>query len=268
MRRVAGLLAVGGMLVVAMAGCTTTTTINGVVVPDADLTAGRHEAEPRRRAEIRVQLAANYLQNGQTAVALEEARKAVAIDPDFALGQALLGLIYLEMGARQEAEASFAVALRLDPTDPEIENNYGWLLCRTGRERESIAYFERAASRRAYRTPAMALQNAGLCMLRIKDTVAAETYLRRSFQLDASNPVTKYELARLSLAKKQIEQANFFYGLLDVDQNKSAPVLWLGVRIAYANADVRLQRQRAAELQQRFPNSLEAAALSRGHFDE
>ena len=45
---------------------------------------------------------------------------------------------------RADAEASFQKALRLDPTGSELANNYGWFLCQTGRERESLQYFDRA----------------------------------------------------------------------------------------------------------------------------
>ncbi len=250
------------------AACTTTTTINGVPVADAGQAAPQPEADPRRRADIRLQLAGGYYQRGQLSVALEETRHALSIDPGYALAHSMMGLIYLDLGDRREAEASYAQALRLDPDNPEILNNHGWFLCQTGRERESIAYFDRAAANRLYRTPALALRNAGVCMLRVKDTDAAERYLRRSFEVDASGAVTKFELARLYLGKREPDRARFYYGLIDQGSNPPAPLLWLGVRIARANADVRQERQLADELRRRYPNSPEAAALARGAFDE
>lgn len=248
--------------------CTTTTTINGVPVPQANPDTRQVEGDSRKRAEIRLQLAASYYQKGQLAVALEEARRATTIDPNFALAHSTLGMIYLDLGNRSDAERTFAQALRLDPANPEIQNNHGWYLCQTGRERESVEYFQRAANDRLYRTPGLAMQNAGLCMLRIKDMAAAEGFLRRSFELDASNPMTKFQLARLYLANRQIERANFYYGLLDRGPNPPAEVLWLGLRIARANADRRREREFADELRRRFPDSAEAAALARGAFDE
>lgn len=248
--------------------CTTTTTVNGVPVPEASQAAPQPEADPRRRAEIRLQLAGGYYQKGQLSVALEEAKRAVSFDPSYAAAHSMLGLIYLDLGDRREAETNYAQALRLDPNSPEIQNNHGWFLCQTGRERESIEYFQRAAANRLYRTPGLAMQNAGLCMLRVKDTEAAENFLRRSFELDAGNPVTKFQLARLYLANRQVDRANFYYGLIDKGANPPAALLWLGLRIARANADLRLERQLADELRKRYPNSPEAAALARGAFDE
>lgn len=247
--------------------CTTTTTINGVPV-DERANAPMTQADSRKRAEIRLQLAASYYQKGQLSIALEEVRRALQVDPNYGLAHSMLGLFYLELGDRREADASYAQALRLDPNNPEVLNNHGWYLCQTGRERESIDLFQRAAADRLYRTPALALQNAGLCMLRIKDKTAAEAFLRQSFELDAANPVTKYQLAQLYLANRQLDRASFYYGLLERGPNAPAELLWLGIRIARANADLRLERQLGEELRRRFPNSTEAAALARGAFDE
>jgi len=248
--------------------CTTSTTVNGVPIPEARESTKQPEADPRKRADIRLQLAANYYQKGQLSVALEEVRRALDVDPNFALAHSMLGLIYLELGDRREADASYAQALRIDPGSPEIQNNHGWYLCMTGRERESLELFQRAAANRLYRTPGLAMQNAGLCMLRIKDVTAAESFLRRSFEFDAANPLTKFQLARLYLSNKQIERANFYYGLLEKGPNAPVEMVWLGLRIARANADLRQERQFAEELRRRFPNSAEAAALARGAFDE
>ncbi len=258
-------VATGGWLAAA---CTTTTTVNGVPVPEASASAPQPEANPRRRAEIRLQLAAGYYQKGQLSVALDEVRRALSIDPNYAPAHSMLGLIYLDLGNRRDADASYAQALRLEPDNPEIQNNHGWYLCQTGREREALEFFERAASNRLYRTPALAMQNAGLCMLRIKDTQAAESFLRRSFELDASNPIVKYQLARLYLANHQVDRAGFYYGLLEKGPNAPAAVLWLGIRIAHAKADPRQERQLADELRRRFPESPETAALARGAYDE
>lgn len=261
-------------LVVLLAGawltsaCTTTTTVNGVPVADAGQSTPQPEGSPRRRAEIRLQLAASYYQAGKLSIALDEVRRALSIDPTYAAAHSMLGLIHLELGDRREADANYAQALRLEPDNPEIQNNHGWYLCQTGRERESIEFFKRAAANRLYRTPALAMQNAGLCMLRINDVTAAEGFLHRSFELDASNPVAKYELARLYLAKRELDRAGFYYGLLDRGPDVPAPVLWLGVRIAHAKGDGRQERELAEELRRRFPDSPEARALSRGAFNE
>ena len=52
--------------------------------------------------------------------------------------------------------------------NPDLNNNYGWFLCQTGREREAVGYFQRALRDPLYATPARASLSAGVCLMRIK----------------------------------------------------------------------------------------------------
>ncbi len=252
------------VIVAALAGCQSTTTVNGQPVAPTE----RREQDPVKRAEIRLQLAASYYQNRQYQIAIDEANRAIELDPKSAMGYSILGLIYMDLDDRSQAELNFGRALRLDADNPEINNNYGWFLCRTGRERASLEYFQRAAANKLYATPALAWRNAGVCMMQLKDYGAAESYLRRSFELDATSPVVKFQLTRLYLATRQLERANFYFGLLERDVGQTAETAWLGLRLARAAGDVRGERQYADVLRSRFPNSPEASLLRRGAFDE
>lgn len=256
-----------GVALAALAsGCTTTTEVTSQ--PVAAASGGAAGADVRKRAAIRLQLAATYYQKGQFGIALEEVQRALQLDSDYADAYALLGLINMDLGKHAEAEANFLRALRLDGDNAEILNNYGWFLCQSGRERESLDYFRRAAASRLYATPAMPMRNAGICALRLGDSKAAEEFLRRAFELDAASPITKYHLARLYLKNRQLDRARFYYGLLPRGADATADVLWLGIRLARAEGDVRTERQLADELRRRFPDSREAAALRREAFDE
>jgi type IV pilus assembly protein PilF len=248
-----------------LAGCQTTTTVNGVTVAS---TTSANDVEARKRAQSRLALATGYYQQRQYPVAIEETRRVLQIDPGNAGAYGLLGLIYMELDDRREAEANLTRALKLEPDNPEWLNNYGWFLCRGGREKESIEYFDRAAQNKLYATPALALQNAGVCLMRVRDMKGAEQYLRRSFELDAGNPVVKFNLSRVYLAERQLERAQFYFGLLDGTVDASPETLWLGLRIARARGDGRTERQLGDELLRRFPSSVEAASLRRGAFSD
>jgi len=132
----------------ALTGCQTTTTVNGQPVP-RDV----NEADPVKRAQIRLQLAATYYAQRQYPIAIEETQRALQANPNSAAAHAMLGLIYMDLNDRTNAEASFGRALRIEPDDPEINNNYGWFLCRTGRQKSAIEHFDRAAANKLYATP-------------------------------------------------------------------------------------------------------------------
>jgi type IV pilus assembly protein PilF len=250
-----------------LTGCQTTTTVR--TTSDTDQSGGAAtERDPHRRALVRIQLAAGYYQKGQPEVALNEAKEAVRLDPNLASAFGLLGLIYMDLRQDSEAEDSFRHALQLRPSDPELNNDYGWFLCRTRRERDSIAYFDRAAGDRMYSTPAMALENAGICLGQVGDNPLAEKYLLRAFEADASSPVAKFQLAQLYLRTHRVDRAEFYYGLLAKGLGPNAQTLWLGARIAHAKSDPATERRLGDELRSRFPDAPETALLNREAFNE
>ncbi|HQR21546.1 MAG TPA: type IV pilus biogenesis/stability protein PilW [Burkholderiaceae bacterium] len=257
-------------VVVVMAACKTTTVTNssGEVISTSSTTPAAAQANAKARARARVELAAGYFRNGQVSVALEEARRAAQIDPTSAEAYGLLGLIYTELDDTREAEANFQRALQLDPANPDINNNYGWVLCRGGREQEAMPYFQRALRDPLYATPSLANLNAGMCMMRVRDYGAAEPYLRRAFELDASSSRTKMELTRLYLATGRTDRAAFYYGLLSKSGEDTPESLWLGLKVARAQGDLRTETRIASELRSRFPTSKEAGLLARNAFDD
>ena len=249
-----------------LAACTTTTEVNGKPVANLDPTPA--EGDPKRRVAIRLQLASTYYQQRNYNVALEEVARVLQIEPDNAAAHGLRGLIHLELDDRVRAEASFARAIKLDPDNADLNNNYGWFLCRTGREREAIVYFEKAGNTRSYDTPGLAFRNAGMCLMQLRDYRTAEQNLKRAFELDAADSLTKFHLTRVYISLRQMERARFYHGLLEKAIGESSETIWLSLRIARADGDVRSERLFADELRRRYPNSAETAALQRGAFDE
>jgi len=260
-----GLLCAAGLLLFA---CKTTTTIDGIQVPKDAPMAGVSEGDAKKRTALRLQLAATYYQNGQLQIAIDTARHATELDPDSAAAYGLLGLMLMDVGQVVQAETNFKRALELDRANPDINNNYGWFLCQTGHEREAIAYFDRALSVRLYESPARAMQNAGICLLRIHDDAGAEKYFLRALSADATSPVAKFQLAQMYLHQHRFDRCDFYFDLLLRSTEPNAETLWLGARIAHAKKDEMTERRYVEQLQLRFPDSPQASAMHRGHYDE
>jgi len=261
-------LLLGMSLLFALSACQTTTTGEGGPSARNNQVPGASEGDAHARAAVRLQLATSYYQSGQLQLAIDTARRAIELDPDSAAAHGLLGLLLLDLGQVKQADASFQHALSLEKDNPDINNNYGWFLCQTNRERESIAYFERAFSNRLYQSPARALQNAGICLLRIHEDARAEKLLLQSLAADATNPVVKFQLAQLYLHQHRLDRCDFYFDLLVRSVEANAETLWLGVRIAHAKKDDVAEKSYAEQLQLRFPDSPQADAMHRGRFDD
>jgi len=226
------------------------------------------QTDGQRRARIRLQLAVGYYEQRQSAVALDEIKQAIAADPYFADAYSMRALIYMDMGENQLAEENFLQAIKLAPNTPDFSNNYGWFLCQTGREKQSIAYFETALKNRAYQSPAKALNNAGTCSLKFKDTAAAERYLSQAFQYDPGNVTTNASLARIYFDRQDYERARFFIGRVMKADVMNADVLWLAIKIERKLGDRAAETSLATQLRRRHGGSAEFAAYQRGAFDE
>lgn len=260
------------VLGLGLAGCVTTETVsnngnfgNGNASADRNVPAASSKVSPaeekRRRARIRLELSASHYQQGNLQLALQEIEQAARIDPSYAPAHGMAALIHAAMNDRERAEASFQEALRLAPKDGELNNNYGWYLCGTGRQSEAIRYFETAAEDRTYATPAKPMHNAGICSMQQGDEAAAERYLLNAFKLDPSNAVAMYNLSALYLKRENHERAKFYSDRLLSTYQPTAETLWLGVRVARLGNDESREQQLADQLRSRFPQSPEAQRL-------
>ncbi len=249
-----------------LGGCVTTETVNnGDSSPGASgVSSKRTPAEEKRnRAKIRLDLAYAHYQQGNMPLALQEVDNALKIDGDYSAAYGMKALTYAAMGDREQADASFQQALKLEPKDAELNNNYGWYLCKTGRQREAIRYFEVAAADRRYPTPAKPLHNAGICLKAMGDEQGAEDYLQRAFNVDPSNAVAMYNLGVLYVERGNYQRAKFYSDRLLSTYNPTAETLWLGIRAARLGKDTHNEARLIQQLHTLFPRSPEAAALDR-----
>lgn len=253
--------------VLALAGCATTapplkdTNVSDVVTPS-------DEPEHRRRARIRLELAAGYYAEGKTDIALDELKQVIAADPSFADAYNLRGLIYMRLGDTRQAEDSFRRALALNARDANVHHNYGWLQCQMGRFQDSYRSFETALTNPLYGERAKTLMALGLCQARAGQGSEAERSLSRSYELDAGNPITGYNLARLLYLRGEYGRAQFYIRRLNNSELANAETLWLGIKVEQRMNDTIAMQQLSEQLRKRFPQSRERTSLDRRAFDE
>lgn len=225
--------------------------------------------DPRNRARIHTELGAMYYQGGNMSVALDELRIALNADSSYYQAYSIRGLVYGALKEYDKAESDFRSALNIAPNDPEVNNNYGWYLCETGKERQSIAYFLNALRSPLYETPERAYTNAGTCALKAGDLEGAQGYLLQAVQLSRDGGLgPRIQLAKLFYRRGVLEESRVYLGdALKMMEPPSAEALWLGIRLERKLGNKGAEGGYASQLRSRYPTSPEYQEFLKGNFE-
>jgi len=222
------------------------------------------EVTPKARAAIRTELAAGYYERGQMDIALEELGAAKTLDPTYPRLYNIYGLVYAMLGERDKAEENFRQALALAPNDSDIRANWGAYLCGTGRARESIPEFEQVLRDPLYKSPEIALINAGKCSIAIGETKSADDYFRRAMTASPGNATAAYNLALLAYRESRVGEARAWMRPVMQQQAPPPEALYLGLCIERKQGDNEAARSYESQLRNRWPDSPEAKAIAAG----
>lgn len=248
-----------------MAGCSTPAQVSDT---GRVWTTASDEPDARRRARVRLELAAGYFEQGQTTVALDEVKQAISADPSFASAYNLRGLIFMQLSEPRLAEESFQQALRLAPSDGDTWHNLGWMYCQYDRHPDAMRAFSSALQSPGYASAGRTWMVQGICQARAGLKDDAVQSFSRAFEMDAGNPITLYNLALLLHQRGDSERARFYLRRLNNSDTANAESLWLGVKVENRLQDREAAQQLGRQLTRRFPDSREASAFERGAFDE
>ena len=261
-------LAVPGFWVLAGLGGCAASLDSGPGGAKGDIVTESDEPEARRRARIRLELAVGYFEQGQTTIALDELKQSIAADPNFAQAYNLRGLIYMRLNDPRLAEDSFRRALAINPRDADVLHNYGWMLCQQSRFGESQKSLSQAIAIPLYGGRAKSWMAQGLCQMKAGQGADAELSLQRSYELDAANPVTGYNLASLLYLRGEMVRAQFYVRRLNNSELGNSESLWLGIKVERKLENREAMQQLAGQLKKRFSQSRELAFFERSAFDE
>jgi type IV pilus assembly protein PilF len=259
-----------------LAGCATKgagtgpngTGPTGATGSAANIVTDSDETNARKRARLRIELAIGYYEQGQTTVALDEIKQALAVDPTFADAYNLRGLVYMRLDDPTSAEDSFRRAIAIDPREPNVLHNYGWLLCQQKRYADASQQFSAALAVPTYADRAKTLMTQGVCQLQAGQKAEAERSLRQAYEIDAANPVIGFNLASLLAQREDWSRAQFYIRRVNNSPSANAETLWLGIKIERQLNNREAIAQLVGQLQRRFPQSREAMAYERGNFND
>jgi type IV pilus assembly protein PilF len=223
--------------------------------------------EGRARARANTELAALYYERGNLGVALEVLRTATGADASYAPAHGMLGLVYMDLRENNLAQQSFERALRASPNDPDINHNYAWFLCQTGKEVESTRYFLQAVRNPLYATPWKSYSAAGQCALQKENLKEAADYFGRALKLEPDEPNALLKLAGIQYRNGDLADARRLVGRYGRVVEPNAEGLWLGLRIERRLGDKAAENSYANQLRRRFPASREYQQMQRAEYD-
>jgi len=161
------------------------------------------EAKQAKAANINVELAIGYLQEGRVELALEKVERALDQNPRSAPAHSVAGVIKERVGRMDEARTHYERSVRLDPDNGDLLNNYGQFLCKMGDYDEAVDNFARAIEQPFYETPQVALGNACFCQYKAGELANAEAFCRQAIDADPRYGDAYYLLSRAFLQRYQ-----------------------------------------------------------------
>jgi type IV pilus assembly protein PilF len=215
-------------------------------------------------AKTNIQLGVAYLQQGNYPLAREKLERSLKQNPKDPDVHTSLGLLYDRVGETKLADKHFREALRLAPTNPDISNNYAIYLCKNNRVEEGVERFSAVAANKYYRTPEVALSNAGVCLRGAKRLDEAQTMFVKAIKAKPNYNEATVQLATLHVERGQLVEArkvvDTYLGAFRPDPD----VLFAAVTVARAAKDKMSEEKFSRTLRLEFPDSAQARALKRG----
>jgi len=252
----------------SISGCASH-TVNAVASSDSqELMTASDEPPLRKRSRIRLELATGYFELGQSSVALDELKQSIAIDPNYSEAHHLKGLVYMRLNESKLAELSFKRALEISPSDANVMQNIGWLLCQQSRFQESETYFAQVLSLPKYEQRAKTFRTQGLCLVKAGRLAEGGHSLLLSYEIDSLNPVTLFNLSSALFQQGKYLGAQQYIRELNNSDLANAESFWLGIKVEHRMNNPVGMTQLASQLLKRFPKAKETNNYQRGAFDE
>ncbi len=236
-----------------LGGCVTQTTYSGT-----DQVVAEKAPNLKAAARDRVRLGLTYLQQGEVERAKFNLDKALQLDDkvvEVHLGRAY----YFQTVAEHEAaKDAYRQALRLEPNNGDVLNNFGVYLCRQQEFDESEKLLLRAVQAPDYTLMASTYENLGLCSQSAGKLDKAAQYFEQ-----ALNYAPRRSVALIELVNIAVEQNDFGSAQTALDRyhdlaGETPQSLMLGVDIERQLGDLEASKRFGILLLAKFPRSQQA----------
>lgn len=243
-------------LLVALSAACVSTTSN-------DQGAIQNDSKPdyAEAAKLNTQLGIDYARQGQDDLAMEKLKRALEQDSRLPAAHSTIAFLYARRGEDDQADKHYKRSLELDPKDSSTKNNYGVFLCAHQRGAEADKLFQQAAADKQYRTPEVALTNAGVCLRKKPDLAGAERDFRAALKINPNFADALSQMAWLSYQQKDYLRARAFLQRYQQAGPPTPETLLIGALTEKALGDTVAARAYEQRLKKEFPESEESGNL-------
>jgi Tfp pilus assembly protein PilF len=162
---------------------------------------------PKPDGEANFLAGLTHLQENRPALAAEEFKKAIKLNPKSPYSQKGLGIAYTQMRRYPEAIAAFRKALELNPYYVDVKNDLGTALVVSGKREEGKAEFLAAYNDPTNPRPELTSYNLANVYLEEKQYAEAANWFRTSIGRNKGNADAYLGLAEALMGLGQPEQA-------------------------------------------------------------
>ena len=236
--------------------------IGACATPQATQSTAQTSANNRKIAELNTQIAIQHLKDKEYELALKKLEKATSSDPNYADAYNARAIVYGRIGENEKADDSFQRALRIDANNPLTLNNYGQFLCKNGDSAKGQQLFKQAVANPLYRTPELALTNAGTCALDQGNVEQAEQFFREALEKNPRIPLALLQMASITHDSERYLPARAYIQRYSEIARHNPRSLWLGILIERALGDQDAEASYTLSLEKNFPDSKEAGMLA------
>ncbi len=206
---------------------------------------------------INARLGTEYLRKNMLDEARFKLERSLEQDDTIALAHSSYALLMVRVGKKKLARQHFRKAIKLDKNDPDTLNNFGLFLCDDGDFEDAMEYFERAWSDAFYKTPEIAVANAGVCLASSGKIPEGIKMVQNAIDSNPNYADGYRQLAHLYFkdnnvkeAKKQLDKYHDRFGY-------SMSSLLLGINIARQLGDRKIAADYLGLMGRKFPSSQE-----------
>lgn len=225
---------------------------------NSDRTANTAQVSTSSAEMINVELGVGYLKRGREGdddVALTKFKKAISINPKFALAHSMLANVYDRKGLFDSAEKHYELSQKYNNNNPDITNNYANFLCQRGFYDRAIKKYLEVVVNPKYKTPASAYENAGICSQKAGKTEQAEKYFRLALEDNSKQVNSLYYLMQSYIKQKNYMKARAFLQRLEQVVSPSSEMLAAGYSIENNLNHKELANKYLKRLKKEFPHS-------------